>query len=204
MEARPQGSSESGNGTDTGIVDRIRERAGAQFATQKDVATDGIGTIARAVRRTTQELRDEQHNTMAEYMDRAADQLERLSSRLKTKDIGELFRDVQSLARRQPAVFIGSAFALGLLGARFLKSSSPDRGYQRPAWQRAGENASGWQATSRNRQAQTVLYGQRAESTSAVSLTPNPADTRSGSPEHATGASPSSRQRDGGPAAENL
>jgi hypothetical protein len=27
------------------------------------------------------------------------------------------------LARRQPAVFIGSAFALGLVGARFLKSS---------------------------------------------------------------------------------
>jgi len=39
-----------------------------------------------------------------------------------------LLADVQQLARRQPAVFIGSAFELGLVGARFLKSSQPPGG----------------------------------------------------------------------------
>lgn len=112
--------------TQTGIMGKVRERANAQLASQKDRATDGLGTVAHAVRQSTQQLREQQHDTVANYMDKAADQLDRFSSRLKDKDIGELIGDAQQFARRQPAVFIGSAFAVGLLGARFLKSSSED------------------------------------------------------------------------------
>ena len=32
-------------------------------------------------------------------------------------------RDAESYARRNPAVFLGSAFVLGILAARFFKSS---------------------------------------------------------------------------------
>jgi hypothetical protein len=35
-----------------------------------------------------------------------------------------MVRNVEDFARRQPALFIGGAFMLGLLGARFLKSSA--------------------------------------------------------------------------------
>ncbi len=132
---------DKGNGADTGIVERVRQRAGVQLATQKDKATDGIGTMARAFRRTTQELREQQHDTLAGYIDGAADQLERLSSGLKNKDMGDLFRDAQEIARRRPVVFVGSAFAIGLLGARFFKSSAPHRGHQPAAWQRVGREA---------------------------------------------------------------
>jgi hypothetical protein len=126
-------SMSSGTGGDRGFIDRVRERAGAQLTTQKDRATEGIGTIAQAVRRTTQTLRDDRHDTMAGYVERAADQLEHLSDRLKGRDVGELFRDAQQFARRRPMVFVGSAFVLGLLGARFLKSSAPSAGGGQPA-----------------------------------------------------------------------
>jgi hypothetical protein len=112
---------------DDGIIDRVKSRAAAQLSTQKDRATDGMGSVANAVRRSTQELRDQHHETVAEYVERAADQLDRFSSRLKDKDVGELMRDAQDLARRQPMLFIGSALVLGFAGARFLKSSSPER-----------------------------------------------------------------------------
>jgi hypothetical protein len=69
-------------------------------------------------------LREQQHETIAGYVDSAADQIERFSQNLKNKDVGELVNDAQRLARRQPALFVGSAFAIGLLGARFFKSSS--------------------------------------------------------------------------------
>jgi hypothetical protein len=49
VEPATQVAGERGNGTDSGIVGRVRERAGAQLATQKDMATDGIGTIARGM-----------------------------------------------------------------------------------------------------------------------------------------------------------
>jgi hypothetical protein len=123
--------------SDAGWMNRVRERAGEQLTNQKNRATDGIGTIAHAVRNTTQELREHQHETLAEYVTSAADQLDRLSSRLKDKDIGDLLRDAQNLARRQPVLFIGSAFVVGLLGARFLKSSPPSRGHE-GSWRHSG------------------------------------------------------------------
>lgn len=111
----------------SGIVDRVKGTATSQLNAQKDKATDGLGSVAQAVRQTTQNLRDQQHDTVAQYVERAADQIERLSERLKNKDITEVLDDAQRLARQQPALFIGGAFALGLVGARFLKSSSPAR-----------------------------------------------------------------------------
>lgn len=107
----------------TGLMDKVRQGAATQLGTQKDRATDGIGSVAQAVRQTTQHLRDSQHDVIAGYVDQAATQLERFSNTLRQKDVGELMRDAQQFARRQPAVFIGSAFAIGLIGARFLKSS---------------------------------------------------------------------------------
>lgn len=113
----------SSTGSSTGIMDKVRQGATTQLGTQKDKATDGIGTVAQAVRQTSQQLRSQQHDTIANYIDQAAQQLEQFSTRLREKDVGELMRDAQQFARRRPAVFVTSAFALGLLGARFLKSS---------------------------------------------------------------------------------
>ena len=112
----------------TGLMDRVRQGANTQLSTQKNRATDGIGNVAQAVRQTTQHLREQQHDTIARYVDQAADQLERMSDRLRQKDVGQLLQDAQQFARRRPAVFIGSAFAAGLLGARFLKSSRERNG----------------------------------------------------------------------------
>src|SRR5215218_6842478 len=115
-----QGQSAAGR---TGLMDKVRQSASSQLGTQKDRATDGIGSVAQAVRQSTQQLRDQQHDTIARYVEQGADQLEQFANRLKNKDIGEMAREAQNFARRRPALFIGSAFALGLCAARFLKSS---------------------------------------------------------------------------------
>jgi hypothetical protein len=117
---------QSSSGSDrAGVVDTIKDRAAAQINSQKDRATDGLGTMAQAVRQSTQQLREQHHETVASYVEQAADHIERLSQRLRQKDIGTLLADAQHLARRQPALFVGSAFALGVIVARFLKSSPP-------------------------------------------------------------------------------
>jgi hypothetical protein len=123
-------STANGQKTNGGIVNRVKETAAAQLAAQKDRGTDALGRVADAVRSSTQRLRDEQHDTIAGYVDKAADQIETWSRRLREKDVEELVADVQQLARRRPAVFIGSAFALGVVGARFLKSSRPQPQFQ--------------------------------------------------------------------------
>jgi hypothetical protein len=110
-----------------GIIERAREQAAAKLAFGKDRALDGLGGVAQAVRETTQSLRNQQHDTIAGYVDEAANQIDRLARHLKNKSVGELIDDTRQLARRQPALFIGAAFAIGLVGARFVKSSSPER-----------------------------------------------------------------------------
>ena len=107
MDERDQQQANGDSGNKHGFVDRVREQAGAQLATHKDSATEGMGTIAQAVRRTTAELRETKHETMAEYVEQAAVRLERWSEQLKHKDIGELLREAQNLARRQPVAFVG-------------------------------------------------------------------------------------------------
>lgn len=135
--AARSGGAETGAGTESrapeneSLADRVRERASAQLNTQKERATEGLGTMAQAVRQSTQQLREQHHETVASYIDQAADQIDRFSRGLKNKDVGELLDDAQRLARRRPALFVGSAFAVGLAGARFFKSSPPheERGY---------------------------------------------------------------------------
>jgi hypothetical protein len=114
-------------GTGTGIMDRVRERATAQLSTQKDRATDGLGSVAQAVRQSTQHLRENKQDAIAQYVEKAADQIDRFSTQLRNRDVGELVNEVQRFARRQPALFVGSAFAVGVIGARFLKSSSENQ-----------------------------------------------------------------------------
>jgi hypothetical protein len=143
---------QQGNGS---IVNRMKQSATEQLTSQKDRGIDALGSVAQAVRSSTQKLRDENHDTIASYVDTAADQIETWSRRLKEKDINELLTDVQRVARRQPAAFIASAFALGLVAARFLKSSRPQNEYGygsdlrrnvyggRPRMSAAGDRGSG-------------------------------------------------------------
>jgi len=128
--SKPRGgngaSTDSPGDSHEGIVDKIKNTATAQLTNQKNRATDGLGSIASAVRQSTQQLRDQQHDVIAGYVDQAADQIEQLSQRLRSRDITDLFGDLQNLSRRQPALFVGGAFALGFVAARFLKSSGQD------------------------------------------------------------------------------
>lgn len=123
-ERTGHGSQGGHDGSETGMMDRVRDRAAQQLSNQKNRATDGLGNIASAVRQSAQPLRDQHHDTIASYVGKAADQLEKLSSSLRERDVPELLEDARRFARERPAVFIGASFAAGLVAARFLKSSA--------------------------------------------------------------------------------
>ena len=120
---------ESAAGRNGGLMNRVRERATEQLSTQKERATTGLDAVAEAVRQSTGPLREQQHDALAGYVESAANQIDRLSQRLREKEVVELVNDAQRLARRRPAVFIGSAFMLGLITARFFRSSPREDEY---------------------------------------------------------------------------
>ena len=110
-------------GPSTGLVDRVRQTAAAQLTAQKTRATGALGSVAAAIRQSSLPLRDNNQAVLADYAGKAADQLEQVSTRLGERDLTELLDDAKRFARRQPALFVGAAFAAGVLAARFLKSS---------------------------------------------------------------------------------
>jgi hypothetical protein len=107
------------------VADQAREQVSSRLAGQKDNFVGGLNSVAEALRQTGQQLRQQDQQGVTDYIDRAASQVERASSYLQERDLGQLVDDVEQFARRQPTLFLGGAFALGLLGARFLKSSRP-------------------------------------------------------------------------------
>jgi hypothetical protein len=113
----------------SGILNQVRDKATSQLNEQKTRATDSLGNVAQAVRQSTQHLREQQYDTVAQFVERAADQIERFSNHLRERDLNQLVGEAQRFARQQPAVFIGSSFAAGMLAARFIKASRPSRSF---------------------------------------------------------------------------
>jgi hypothetical protein len=105
-----------------------RDRATSSLSESRHEAADRIGGIAGAFRRTSDHLRSENQAGVAKLTDSLAEQVERLSSYLRDRDLRSIRDDLENLARRQPAIALGAALAVGLLGARFLKSSERSGG----------------------------------------------------------------------------
>jgi hypothetical protein len=113
-----------------------RDRAGSSLNDGRRQAAEQIGGIGGALHRTSEQLRNEDQARFADVADSVGRQIDRVADYLRDSDGRTIARDIESLARRQPAIVFAGAFALGLMAARFLKSSDPgyaseDAGYER-------------------------------------------------------------------------
>jgi len=66
---------------------------------------------------------EENEGIAGRYIERAGHQVQRLSEYLESTDVQQIMTQTENFARRQPLLFLGGAFALGLVAARFIKSS---------------------------------------------------------------------------------
>lgn len=124
--ATDTGATAGNSGTQTGrgnLIDKAEQQARARInATKKDAALT-LSSVASTLLSSSSQLKDEQQNLAGEYVGKAAEQIDRLANYIQSADPGEVVDNIEQFARRRPAVFIGAAFALGVIGARFLKSS---------------------------------------------------------------------------------
>jgi len=107
-------------------VDQVRQQGMSQIASQKDVLAGTVGSVAHALHETSRQLKQGNEAQVGEYVDRVAEQVDHLSNHLRGRNVDELIGDAESFARRQPALFLGGAFFIGLVASRFLKSSHSD------------------------------------------------------------------------------
>jgi hypothetical protein len=108
-------------------VGQIANRAadiGLQRADQGKVqAAETISRLAGSMRQVSTDLQGDQPQ-IAGVARTAAEQAERLASYMERTDARQMISTVEDAARRQPLLFLGGAFAIGLVAARLLKAGS--------------------------------------------------------------------------------
>jgi hypothetical protein len=113
-----------------GIAKEQAKKAAAQVGEQAKTTVDSrmsdvaheLGSVAEAVRQTSYEIGGESQ-TVSRYGERLAEQLDGISTYLNEKGVEDVLTDLQDFARRQPVVFLGGAFMLGIVAGRFVRSS---------------------------------------------------------------------------------
>jgi hypothetical protein len=115
------------------MAGQARDQVQELVERQKDQAAERLGGLAGALREAANKLQEgDQGANFGQYADRAAEQVERLSGYLRDSDLRGFVRDTESFARRRPEVFLGGTLLAGLMLARFLKSSAPERSDRGP------------------------------------------------------------------------
>lgn len=99
----------------TSIGFQQADRAREQAATSLEQVTDSI-------RRVSMDM-EAQQPAIANVVTTAADQAERVAEYLRTTDARQILGTVEDMARRQPLLFLGGAFVLGLAASRFIKAA---------------------------------------------------------------------------------
>lgn len=139
MEANETAGTNAGaETTSTSAMDDAREKARqaasdaqqkisselrTRVDTTKSRTADTLGSVARALSQSAQQLRTENESTTGDYVQRIENQVRRASDYLRNTNTDDMVRNAEDFARRQPAVFLGGAFVLGFLAARLVKSS---------------------------------------------------------------------------------
>ena len=108
------------------LANRGGEQVKSQLGSQKHQASQRLVPVQSALRETAHQLRSQGQGPIAQYADRASDQVERFSGYLRETDVDEIVEEVRGVARRRPALFLGAAATLGFFATRFLKSFSQE------------------------------------------------------------------------------
>lgn len=116
--------------------ERIRE----QLDTRSTQAGEQVGSAAQALRRTSQQLREEGQDTPARLAERGADQAERLGNYLQRSSADDMVAGLEDFGRRRPWLVAAGAAVVGFAASRILRASS-ERRYQgsidgQPSYQR--------------------------------------------------------------------
>jgi hypothetical protein len=114
---------------------QVKDNATTAIDDKKANLAQGLTSVADTLRQVGDTLKppagEQPANKVAElttqYTESLSQQVEKISGYLERQDLRGLMSDLEGFARRNPAIFLGGAFALGILAARFLKSSNPNQ-----------------------------------------------------------------------------
>ena len=112
----------------------VKDEAGEKLQSGMDMAKQRAADSLQDVARSLKQSCESRSDGPAHYINAAGERVQRAADYLERTDTREMVRHAERFARNQPALFLGGAFALGVLAARFLKSSRDDQQMQGGSW----------------------------------------------------------------------
>jgi hypothetical protein len=106
---------------------QARGKMSEQVDQRSTQAGEQVSGAAQDMRSVSEELRKQGKDTPAKYVEKGADQAERLGSYLKEADGDSILSDIEDFGRRQPLAVLAGGLVVGIAAARFLKASSHGR-----------------------------------------------------------------------------
>lgn len=103
-----------------GTAHDLTDSARQQAETGKEQAADRLEHVSEAVRDAAHQMQG-QEAWLAGLVERGADEMARLAETLRTNDLRSLLHHAEDLARRQPMLAAGAAFAAGFAAVRAAK-----------------------------------------------------------------------------------
>ena len=107
--------------------DKAGDKAREYANTGKDKATDLLDSLSQTVTDLAKSVDERLGTSYGDYARKAADAVSGAAGMLKDKDIDDLVTDTREFVRKQPAIAIGAAAAVGFLLTRLVKAGSNDR-----------------------------------------------------------------------------
>jgi hypothetical protein len=144
MEQHPLAEAGQHAGQSVGMLaERATDMGFQQADRARDKAAEGLTTVTETIRRMSMDMQDQP--AIANVADTVADQAERIGEYLRTTDARQILSNVENAARRQPILFLGGAFMLGLAASRLLKAAagSTDQQTGQQGWNQGQQWTSG-------------------------------------------------------------
>lgn len=104
------------------LRDQVGETVSSVVRDQKERAAEGVQRTADTAHDAARRMQDDSP-WMAGVIDGAADALNGLSHSIRQSDFRALLDRAERFAREQPLLFVGAAFAAGMLLARATRAS---------------------------------------------------------------------------------
>lgn len=111
--------------TGGGLAHALKQGLATQAEQQKNAIADRIGRVADRVQHTAGDLQGDEA-WLAGWMERGARELGGLADEIRGNDVADLVGSAEVFARRQPAIFVGAAVALGFAVSRVLLGGGND------------------------------------------------------------------------------
>ncbi len=132
--------------------DKAKESVVSELSGQKDRASESLGGLTEALKQTGDQFRNNGIPFIPDYADQFAGQVDKVTAYLKDNDIEKLASDAEAFARRNPGLFIGGAFLLGIGIARFLKASGSNVSSNGGSSLNSGDVPAGFSGAPSNRE----------------------------------------------------